>query len=38
MESNPAPSAVRAISLTVLPSLAGPLGQVKSAIESPIFI
>src|SRR4029077_14282816 len=38
MESNPAWSAVRAIWPSVLPSLAGPIGQVKSAISSPSFI
>src|SRR6202165_2305049 len=37
MESKPAWSAVRAMSPSVLPSLAGPAGQVKSAISSPIF-
>src|ERR1700694_3075365 len=37
MESKPACSAVRAISPSVLPSLAGPAGHVKSAIDSPIF-
>src|ERR1700737_1046820 len=38
MESKPAWSAVRAMSPSVLPSLADPAGQVKSAISSPIFI
>src|SRR5437773_11216939 len=38
MESKPAWSAVRAMSASVLPSLAGPAGQVKSAMSSPIFM
>src|SRR2546427_10387028 len=38
MESKPTSSAVRAMSPSVLPILAGPAGQVKSAMSSPIFI
>src|SRR6266513_549397 len=38
MESKPAWSAVRAMSASVLPSLAGPAGQVKSAMSSPSFM
>src|SRR2546425_5130166 len=38
IESKPAWSAVRAISPSVLPSLAGPPGQVKSAMSNPIFM
>src|SRR5207245_11619773 len=38
MESKPAWSAVRATLPSVLPSSVGPPGQVKSPIESPIFI
>src|SRR2546430_15775086 len=38
IESKPASSAVRAMSASVLPSLAGPAGQVKSAMSSPSFM
>src|SRR4030081_3124124 len=38
MESKPTSSAVRAMSARVLPSFAGPLGQVKSAMSSPSFM
>src|SRR2546423_15275425 len=38
MESKPTSSAVRAMSPSVLPIWAGPAGQVKSAMSSPIFI